>query len=142
RDHIRSSTREDDRTIHLLVMLDVRELVQHDHVQSLAPDGVRIVRQSLYHRPVPKREPPFSRRTLKYLPSEPRQESGDLVDHLNALPLARSNNRRSEPFTRQSVEEDGDCHGYAFAALPGPSSEDELALVSQKFLLIISGLEA
>src|SRR5439155_7044984 len=56
---IRSAQREDDRIIQLLVMLDVRELVQHDHVQSLTSDRVGIIRQSLYHGPVPKREPPL-----------------------------------------------------------------------------------
>src|SRR2546428_8805679 len=94
---------ENERIMKLFSVLDVRELVQLNDVQGLAPDRIWIVRQSLYHRPVPKREPPFSRRTLKYLPSEPRQESGDLVDHLDALPLSRSNNLPSETFFRQSV---------------------------------------
>src|SRR2546426_4859103 len=56
---IGSAQCEDDRIIQLLIVLDVRELVQHNHVQGLATDRIRIVRQSLYHRPVSKREPPF-----------------------------------------------------------------------------------
>src|SRR6266566_1331780 len=87
---------EDYRVIQFLVVLDVRELVQHDHVQSLPANGVGIVWQSLYHRPVPKREPPLPRRTLEHLPSQLWQESGDFVYHLQALPLARSNNSSSE----------------------------------------------
>src|SRR2546428_9050651 len=88
---IGSAQCEDDRIIQLLIVLDVRELVQHNHVQGLATDRIRIVRQSLYHRPVSKREPPFSSRTLKHLPSTPRPEPCDLADHLQPLPLAGSN---------------------------------------------------
>src|SRR6266581_2764202 len=91
--------------------------------------------------PFRKNEPPLPRRTLKHFPPEPRQESGDLVYHLQALPLARSNNRRPEPFTGDSVEEDGDCHSEAFATLPRPASQDEMTLVTQELLLIDGGLE-
>ena len=139
---IRSAQCEDYRVIQFLVVLDVRELVQHDHVQSLPANGVGIVWQSLYHGPVPKREPPLPRRTLEHLPSQPRQESRDLVYHLQALPLAWSNNRSSEPFPGESVEEDRYCHGEAFAALPRPAGENKLALVSEEFLLIDCGFEA
>src|SRR5437870_476094 len=62
--------------------------------------------------------------------------------HLQALPLAWSNNRSSEPFPGESVEEDRYCHGEAFAALPRPAGENKLALVSEEFLLIDCGFEA
>src|SRR5438552_1974369 len=60
----------------------------------------------------------------------------------SASALAWSNNRSSETFPGESVEEDRYCHGEAFAALPRPAGENKLALVSEEFLLIDCGFEA